>query len=82
MQTMFIVVFMRGYWINIVSSLQINNVQDSEFVNLYDISQFILLENGLNSVNSLMIYLRAFKFFQLNARFNTFQTVWMKVNPI
>lgn len=75
---MFLCVAMRGYWIRIVYTLQLGDVKDNEFVNLYDISQFILLENGFSSVNSLLIYLRAFKFFALNNRFRTFKMVWQR----
>ena len=78
---MFICVGMRGYWIYVVYHMELTKVTDTKFVNLFEIGQFLLVENGMNSVNCLMIYLRAFKFFQLHPRFKTFQDVWMKAAP-
>jgi len=75
---MFVCVGLRGYWIFEIYHLELNKIRDNEFVPLFDWGQFLLFENGMQSVNSLMIYLRAFKFFQLNPQFKTFQDVWSR----
>jgi len=81
MGTLFTCNGMRIYWVYEVYSLKLQDITDDEFINLHNLSHFVILENSMNSINSLMIYLRAFKFFQLNPRMKTFQNVWGRAGP-
>ena len=77
--TLFAVVGMRMYSMITLMDMDIVNVPSWQFINLFDLSQIMTQEQNVNSVNSLLMYIRAFKFFQLSPRMKQFIDTWDKV---
>lgn len=76
--TLFAVVGMRMYSMITLMDMDIVNVPSWQFINLFDLSQIMTQEQNVNSVNSLLMYIRAFKFFQLSPRMKQFIDTWDK----
>ena len=79
MGILFAVVGMRCYSLIKLMDIDLQNVPNDKYLNLFDLSQVMRQEQNVNSVNSIMMYLRAFKFFQLSPRMKQFQDTWTKV---